>query len=61
MKRKHILLKNEIDNLQRIVMGEIYVADFYRKNLIERLEELKCRWYKVKKCQVDGTEVKTHE
>jgi hypothetical protein len=48
MKRKHILLKNEIDNLQKIVREEIYVADFYKDNLVERLEELKRKWYKVK-------------
>jgi hypothetical protein len=49
VKRKHILLKNEINNLQKIVKGEIFVADFYKDNLVERLEELKSKWYKVKK------------
>ena len=48
MKRKHILLRNEIDNLQRIIKGEIYPADFYIENLINRLENLKKKWYKVK-------------
>jgi len=46
--RKHILLKNEIESLQMIVNGEIYVADFYKVNLIKRLEELKRKWYKVR-------------
>jgi hypothetical protein len=48
MKRKHILLKNEIENLQMIVNDEIYVANFYKVNLIKRLEELKRKWYKVR-------------
>ena len=49
MKRKHILLKNEIENLQRLVKGEVGgFADFYNQNLIQRLEELKRKWYKIK-------------
>jgi hypothetical protein len=48
MRRKHILLKNEIENLQMIVNNKIYVANFYKVNLIKRLEELKRKWYKVR-------------
>jgi hypothetical protein len=48
MKRKHILLRNEIELLQKFLAGEVYPADFWKKKLIEQLEELKCKWYKVK-------------
>lgn len=53
MKRKHILLRNEIELLQKTLAGEVYPADFWKQKLIEQLEELKCKWYKVKKCRKD--------
>ena len=57
MRRKHILLKNEIDDLQSIVKGEIFVADFYKSNLVKKLEELKRKWYNVKlKQRIFGVE-----
>lgn len=60
MKRKHILLRNEIELLQETLAGNVYPAEFWKKEIIERLEELKCKWYKVKKCQVENEGVK-HE
>lgn len=57
MKRKHILLRNEIELLQKTLAGNAYPVDFWRKKIIERLEELKCKWYKVKRCVKDGRKV----
>lgn len=48
MRRKHILLRNEIELLQGFLKGEVYPADFWKNKLVEQLEELKCKWYKVK-------------
>ncbi len=47
--RKHILLKNEIEMLQLILREEGYPTKEYRLKLAERLEDLKCNFYKVKK------------
>lgn len=49
MKRKRPLLKNEIEMIQIILWEEAYPTKEYRFKLAERLEELKERWYKVKK------------
>ena len=48
MKRKHILLKNEIEMLQIILREEGYPSKDYKEELVGRLEELKKEWYKVK-------------
>ncbi len=48
MKRKHILLKNEIEMIQRILKEETFPISSYRVKLVDRLEELKRTWYKVK-------------
>jgi hypothetical protein len=55
MKRKHILLRTEIELLQKCLMEEVYPAMFWRKKLVEQLEELKCKWYKVKKKKIEVT------
>lgn len=47
--RKRILLKNEIEMLQIILREEGFPTQEYRLKLVQRLEELKSKWYKVKK------------
>jgi len=48
IKRKHILLRNEIEMLQIILEDRAFPTEEYRFRLIKRLEELKGLWYKVK-------------
>ena len=48
-KRKHHLLKNEIEMLQIILKEEGYPTKECKLNLAEKLENLKGEWYKVKK------------
>ena len=47
MKRKHILLKNEIEMIQIILREQGFPIKKYRLELANRLEELKKLWYKV--------------
>ena len=44
-KRKHTLLKNEIEMLQLILKNEVYPIEKYRLKLADRLEKLKEEWY----------------
>ena len=53
-KRKHILLKNEIKMIQSVLEGKVYPTDECISGLINRLEELKKAWYKVKKKKVEN-------
>ncbi len=48
-KTKCYLLKNEIEMLQIILREEGYPTREYKLKLAEKLENLKCEWYKVKK------------
>lgn len=48
MKRKHPLLKTEIEMLQLILEDKTFPTKEYRLKLVERLEELKKKWYKIK-------------
>ena len=48
MKRKHPLLKNEIEMIQIVLREEGFPTKEYRLKLVERLEELKGKWYKNK-------------
>ncbi len=52
-KRKHHLLKNEIEMLQIILREEGYPTQEYKLKLAEKLENLKKEWYKVKKLKKD--------
>ena len=52
MKRKHILLKNEIEMIQIILREEGFPTKEYRLKLAEKLEELKKLWYKVKEKKI---------
>jgi len=52
MKRKHILLKNEIEMMQIILREEGFPTREYRLKLAERLEKLKRLWYKVKEKKI---------
>lgn len=47
-KRKHALLKNEIEMIQEFLVGDVYPDAKYLIKLHERLENLKREWYKVK-------------
>ena len=47
-KRKHILLKNEIEMLQMLLREEGFPSQEYKLELANRLEELKKLWYKTK-------------
>lgn len=47
-KRKHILLKNEIEMIQLTLKKEVYPSEEYILRLVERLEKLKRKWYKIK-------------
>jgi len=47
-RRKHPLLKNEIEMIQKTLSNEVYPAEFYIKHLIKQLQELKQEWYKSK-------------
>jgi len=49
IRRKHILLKNEIEILQMILKEEAYPTREYKLKLSNRLESLKRKWYNVKK------------
>ena len=51
-KRKHILLKNEIETIQKVLLGLVYPTETYMIKLVNRLDELKKSWYKVKKGKV---------
>ena len=60
-KRKHPLLKNEIEMLQIILKEEGYPKKEYKLKLARNLENLKREWYKVKKtkkyhCSKHGNE-----
>jgi len=48
MKRKHILLKNEIELIQMTLKGEVFPTEFHIEKLVNNLENLKRAWYKVK-------------
>lgn len=48
MKRKHILLKNEITMIQKVLRDLSYPTEEYCEHLANKLEELKREWYKVK-------------
>ena len=48
-KRKHILLKTEIEMLQIFLRGEGFPSEEYKLKLANRLEDLKKLWYKVRK------------
>jgi hypothetical protein len=48
-KRKHILLKNEIEMIQNILCENVYPRQNYKIELANRLSELKIKWYKGKK------------
>jgi len=54
MRRKHILLRNEIEMLQIILEDKAFPTKRYRMRLVVKLEDLKKLWYKVK-------EIKTTE
>ena len=47
-RRKHILLKNEIDMIQEMLLQHYYPTERYISKIVERLEELKKEWYKSK-------------
>jgi len=53
MKRKHHLLKNEIEMLQMILKEEVFPIKDYRIKLVNQLENLKKDWYKVKASKND--------
>ena len=46
-RRKHPLLKNEINMIQNSLLGEVTPTFGTRVDLVKRLEELKKQWYKV--------------
>ncbi len=48
MTRKKPLLRTEIEMLQIILEDKTFPTEEYRLKLVERLEELKKMWYKVK-------------
>ena len=48
MVRKHILLKNEIEMIQKVLKEEVYPIKEYKFELVKRLEKLKMEWYKSK-------------
>lgn len=45
-RRKHPLLKNEIEIIQKTLSGKCYPSDEYILKVVERLEDLKRTWYK---------------
>lgn len=47
-KRKHALLKNEIEMIQIVLREEAYPTQTYRLHLAEKLEDLKKECYKVR-------------
>lgn len=47
-KRKHILLKNEIELIQDALLKKCFLKAERIQELIWRLEELKKEWYKSK-------------
>lgn len=49
LKRKHTLLRNEIEMLQKILKNEVYPSKDYVLGLIKQLEELKKLWYRVRR------------
>ena len=53
-RRNHILLKNEIEMIQIILREEGLPTKEYRLNLVEKLQELKRSWYKVKEKKGDA-------
>jgi len=58
MKRKHHLLKNEIEMLQMILKEEVFPIKDYRIKLVNQLENLKKDWYKVKASKNDALSMK---
>jgi len=48
-KRKHILLRNEITGIQMQLKNQCYYSKVWINRICDRLEELKSKWYKVRK------------
>lgn len=47
-KRKHSLLKNEIEMLKSILLEKVYPTWEYKLKLVDNLDKLKKKWYKSK-------------
>jgi len=47
-KRKYALLKQEIKDIQRILLDEVHFIPEYVDKLVQNLENLKKEWYKSK-------------